>query len=81
MLQPYDREKLRVEFADAKPVPHVKIDNFIDAEKAKAIAAATTSLRQVPVSFARESRDEQHMNAISKKERRPGVKSKIPQSR
>jgi monoamine oxidase len=35
--------------------------------KTKAIATATTSLRQIPVSFARESRDEQHMNAISKK--------------
>jgi hypothetical protein len=49
--------------------------------KAKAIATATSSLRQVPISFARESRDEQHMNAISKKERRPGVKSKIPRPR
>jgi hypothetical protein len=34
---------------------------------AKTIATATTSLRQIPVSVARESRDEQHMNAISKK--------------
>ena len=43
MLQPYDREKLRSEFASAKPVPYVKIDNFIDPEKAKAIVAAYPS--------------------------------------
>jgi Rps23 Pro-64 3,4-dihydroxylase Tpa1-like proline 4-hydroxylase len=40
MLRPFDREKLRSEFAAAKPVPYVKIDDFIDPEKAKAIAAA-----------------------------------------
>jgi Rps23 Pro-64 3,4-dihydroxylase Tpa1-like proline 4-hydroxylase len=40
MLQPFDREKLRSEFAAAKPFPYVKIDNFIDPEKAKEIVAA-----------------------------------------
>jgi Rps23 Pro-64 3,4-dihydroxylase Tpa1-like proline 4-hydroxylase len=40
MLQPLDREKLRQEFANAKPFPYVKIDNFIDSAKASAIAAA-----------------------------------------
>jgi Rps23 Pro-64 3,4-dihydroxylase Tpa1-like proline 4-hydroxylase len=40
MLQPFDRERLRAEFAAAKPFPYVKIDNFIDPEKAKAIVAA-----------------------------------------
>ncbi len=39
MLQPLDREKLRHEFANAKPFPYVKIDNFIDPVKAKAIAS------------------------------------------
>src|SRR5260221_6951128 len=48
--------------------------------KTKAIAAATTSLRQVPVSFACESRDGQHMNAISKKQRWLGKKCKIPRA-
>jgi hypothetical protein len=42
-------------------------DDGAAATKTKAIATAITSLRQIPVSFARESRDEQHMNAISKK--------------
>src|ERR1700730_15128018 len=40
MLQPYNRERLRSEFAAAKPFPYVKIDNFIDPEKAKEIVAA-----------------------------------------
>jgi hypothetical protein len=40
MLQPFDRERLRTEFATANPFPHVKIDNFIDPKKAKEIAAA-----------------------------------------
>ncbi len=40
MLRPLDRERLRAEFAAAKPFPHIKIDNFIDPEKAKAIVAA-----------------------------------------
>ena len=40
MLQPLDRDSLRREFAAAKPYPHVKIDNFIDANKAEEIAAA-----------------------------------------
>jgi Rps23 Pro-64 3,4-dihydroxylase Tpa1-like proline 4-hydroxylase len=43
MLQPLDREKLRAEFAAAKPFPHVRIDNFIDNTKAMAIAAAYPS--------------------------------------
>src|SRR6266851_6899951 len=43
MLQPCDREKLRLEFASAKPVSYVKIDNFIDPEKAKTIVAAYPS--------------------------------------
>lgn len=40
MLQPFDREALRTEFAAAKPYPHVKIDGFIDPKKAAEIAAA-----------------------------------------
>ena len=40
MLQTFDREVLRAEFAAAKPYPHVKIDNFIDSKKAAEIAAA-----------------------------------------
>jgi hypothetical protein len=40
MLQPLDRDRLRSEFAAAKPFPYVKIDNFLDPEKAKAIVAA-----------------------------------------
>jgi hypothetical protein len=39
MLQPLDRDKLRQEFANAKPFPYVKIDNFIDTAKAATIAA------------------------------------------
>jgi 2OG-Fe(II) oxygenase superfamily len=40
MLQQLDREKLRIEFANAKPFPYVKIDSFINPEKAKDIVAA-----------------------------------------
>lgn len=40
MLLNFDREKLRAEFASAKPFPYFKIDNFIEPEKAKAIVAA-----------------------------------------
>jgi Rps23 Pro-64 3,4-dihydroxylase Tpa1-like proline 4-hydroxylase len=43
MLQPLDREKLRAEFATAKPFPYVRIDNFLDPAKAKAIADAYPS--------------------------------------
>jgi len=43
MLQPFDREKVRAEFAAAKPFPYVKIDNFIDPAKAKAVVAAYPS--------------------------------------
>ena len=43
MLQLLDREKLRTEFAAAKPFPYVKIDNFIDHAKAIAIVAAYPS--------------------------------------
>jgi hypothetical protein len=42
----------------------------------KAVATATTSLRQIPVSLAREGRDAQRMNAISKKERQPDKNAK-----
>jgi 2OG-Fe(II) oxygenase superfamily len=40
MLTPLDRDKLRAQFSAAKPFPYVKIDNFIDPLKAKAIASA-----------------------------------------
>jgi hypothetical protein len=43
MLQPLDREKLRAEFAAAKPFPYVKIDDFVDPAKAKVIADAYPS--------------------------------------
>jgi hypothetical protein len=43
MLRPFDREQLRVAFADAKPFPYVKIDNFLDPTKAELIAAAYPS--------------------------------------
>jgi hypothetical protein len=40
MLMNFDREKLKAEFAIARPFPYFKIDNFIDPDKAKAIVAA-----------------------------------------
>jgi hypothetical protein len=43
MLRPFDREKLRLAFADAKPFPYVKMDNFLDPTKAEWIAAAYPS--------------------------------------
>jgi hypothetical protein len=43
MLQPFDRDKLRIQFAAAKPFPYVKIDNFIDHAKADGIVAAYPS--------------------------------------
>jgi hypothetical protein len=43
MLRPLDREKLKAEFASAKPFPYVKIDNLIDPTKAAEIAAAYPS--------------------------------------
>src|SRR3981081_645252 len=43
MLQPIDREKLKAEFASAKPFPYVKIEGLIDPDKASAIAAAYPS--------------------------------------
>jgi len=50
MLNPLNREKLRAEFAAAKPVPHIVIDNFLDRGAAKAIVDAypdfDTALRQ-----------------------------------
>jgi hypothetical protein len=50
MLNPLNNEKLRAEFAAAKPVPHIVIDNFLDRGAAKAIVDAypdfDTALRQ-----------------------------------
>ena len=50
MLNLLNREKLRAEFAAAKPVPHIVIDNFLDRGAAKAIVDAypdfDTALRQ-----------------------------------
>jgi 2OG-Fe(II) oxygenase superfamily len=46
MLQPLNREKLRAEFAAAKPFPYVKIDNFIDPAKAEAIETAYPSFER-----------------------------------
>ena len=40
MLQPFDREKLRLEFLNAKPFPFAKIDDFLDPDFAKEVAAA-----------------------------------------
>jgi Rps23 Pro-64 3,4-dihydroxylase Tpa1-like proline 4-hydroxylase len=40
MLQPLDREKLRREFANAKPFPYVKINDFINPAKVEAISTA-----------------------------------------
>ena len=40
MLQPIDGEALKAQFSAAKPFPYIKIDNFIDPEKARAIVAA-----------------------------------------
>ncbi len=43
MLQPLDRDKLRAEFARAKPFPYVKIDSFLDPANADFIVAAYPS--------------------------------------
>ena len=43
MLQPLDHEKLKAEFASAKPFPYVQIDNLITPAKARDIAAAYPS--------------------------------------
>ena len=43
MLRPIDREKLKAEFASARPYPHLKIDNLIDPDKVAEIAAAYPS--------------------------------------
>jgi len=43
MLRPFDLDKLRLEFSSAKPVRYIKIDNFIDPEKARAIVTAYPS--------------------------------------
>jgi 2OG-Fe(II) oxygenase superfamily len=43
MLQSFDRDQLRAQFATAKPFPYVTIDNFIDPGKAQAIAGAYPS--------------------------------------
>jgi Rps23 Pro-64 3,4-dihydroxylase Tpa1-like proline 4-hydroxylase len=40
MLNPLNCEKLRTEFAAAKPVPHIVIDNFLDLSTAKGIVDA-----------------------------------------
>jgi hypothetical protein len=44
----------------------------------KTMATALASLPPAPVCFAREGRDEQHMNAIPKKERQLDKRAKIP---
>jgi len=36
----FDREKLRVKFTTAKPVPHIVIDDFIDGSDAKTVMSA-----------------------------------------
>jgi hypothetical protein len=38
MLQPLDLERLKFEFATAKPFPYIKVDNFLEPEAAKGIA-------------------------------------------
>jgi hypothetical protein len=43
MLRSIDREKLKAEFSSARPYPHVRIDNFINPDKAAEIAAAYPS--------------------------------------
>jgi Rps23 Pro-64 3,4-dihydroxylase Tpa1-like proline 4-hydroxylase len=43
MLRPLDREKLKAEFAAAKPFPYLMIDSLIDQKKAAEIAAAYPS--------------------------------------
>lgn len=43
MLQPIDLEKLKSEFANAKPFPYIKIDNFLQSDAAKEIADAYPS--------------------------------------
>jgi hypothetical protein len=43
MLRRFDRERLKAEFAAAKPFPYLKIDDFIDPAKARAIVAAYPS--------------------------------------
>jgi len=43
MIQSFDREELRHEFTNASPYPFVKIDNFLDPEFVRLVAAAYPS--------------------------------------
>ena len=40
LLRPYDRDQLRQEFRSAYPFPHIKMDNFLQPDAAREIAAA-----------------------------------------
>jgi Rps23 Pro-64 3,4-dihydroxylase Tpa1-like proline 4-hydroxylase len=44
LSRPLDTDKLRAEFASAKPFPYLKIDNFLDEQVARRIASAYPSL-------------------------------------
>ncbi len=46
LIQPLDRERLSAQFRDAKPFPHIVLDNFLVPESAAEIAAAYPTFEQ-----------------------------------
>jgi hypothetical protein len=78
LLQPYDRDQLRQEFRSAHPFPHIKMDNFLQPDVAREIAAAYPTFdNALSMGFQFNALNEQRKVQVTDSTRFPGPVARL----
>ena len=78
LLRPYDRDQLRQEFQSAHPFPHIKMDNFLQPDVAREIAAAYPTFdNALSMGFQFNALNEQRKVQVTDSTRFPGPVARL----